>query len=300
MMTHTNVYRSNIIPEAYTKFLKILQTHPDSATHEKPLPRKRNVILKPWITKDLLKRIKLKNKLSLKFQKHPNNLSLKNRYKNLASAIKRDIPLARDNFYRYKFENCSHDIKKQWNVLNEITNKTVHNNNSITLILNGATYSDRSVVANKFNDYFSSMSSSLNLQHPECDCTHIVDLIDDLSPNSFVFHPISALEVIKVIKSLNNSHSCGFNSISNKVLKNVAYNVADVLAYLFNLSVCSGVVPAELKMAIVIPLFNKGDRQVIENYRPISLLPVIAKVFEKSIKKRMISFLAQTNFLSPN
>ena len=78
------------------------------------------------------------------------------------------------------------------------------------------------------------------------------------------------------------------------------YNVSDVLAFLFNLSVHSGIFPDDLKTAVVVPIFKKGESTDKRNYRPISLLPVISKIFEKIIKKQMINFLASTNFLSPN
>jgi len=292
----SDVYLCNNILDAYPLFLKIFQGHLQTATHEKQTPKKCMTKIKPWINNDLVRRIKLKNKLSLKCLKHPNNLSLKKRYKNISNAIKKEIPQVRDNFYLSKFESCSNNIKKQWSLLNEITNKTKNNSNLISIKLNDQMCSDSSIISNEFNKYFSTLASSVNLDFPSFDDGSIID--DDPCPNSFVFNDINALEVVKTINSLNNSNSRGFDNISNRMLKNVAYNIADILAYLFNLSVSSGIMPNELKTAIVIPLYKKGDRHSIENYRPISLLPVIAKVFEKLIKTRMVSFLAKTNFFS--
>lgn len=80
--------------------------------------------------------------------------------------------------------------------------------------------------------------------------------------NSFFFEPFTGFEVLKTIKSLNNSKSCGADGISNQMLKHVALNIVDILTHLFNSSVLSGCFPAELKCAIVIPLFKKGDKKI--------------------------------------
>jgi len=108
-----NVYSMNDVSLAYANFINTLKNYIDlSQTTIRP---KTNLIkkLKPWISDSLAKRIDLKNKLGRKLSKHPNNLSLKQRFKNLASDIKREIPKIKDEYYRSKFMNCSGDLKKQ-------------------------------------------------------------------------------------------------------------------------------------------------------------------------------------------
>lgn len=82
------------------------------------------------------------------------------------------------------------------------------------------------------------------------------------------------------------------------MLKKISLQVVDVLAYIFNTSIYSGVFPEKLKIAEVIPLFKKGTASDTNNYRPISLLPIFSKIFEKAIKKRIVEFLDKTNFFS--
>lgn len=78
----------------------------------------------------------------------------------------------------------------------------------------------------------------------------------------------------------------------------MAYNIVDVMVYLVNLSFTTGTFPAILKKAIVLPLHKKGDREVMSNYRPISLLTSISKVFEKLVHARIYKFLSCNDFLS--
>lgn len=187
-------------------------------------------------------------------------------------------------------------MKKEWQLVNEITGRSSNCKEAIKLKINNSICSDDSKIANEFNEYFCSIVSSSTSQ---IDTVHNNDIVEDLSStNSFFFENISAIELIKIINSLNNSNSCGIDSISNALLKRIAYNISDVLAYLFNLSVISGVFPSELKSAVVIPLFKKDDRLNKQNYRPISLLPNIAKVFEKAIKSRILNFLIKNSYFS--
>ena len=75
------------------------------------------------------------------------------------------------------------------------------------------------------------------------------------------------------------------------ILKKTIYIISPILEYLFNLSISKGKCPNILKISKVIPLFKNGDKSNITNYRPISLISQFAKIFEKIIKIRMISFI---------
>ena len=75
------------------------------------------------------------------------------------------------------------------------------------------------------------------------------------------------------------------------ILKKTIYVISPILEYLFNLSISKGKFPNILKISKVIPLFKNGDKSNITNYRPISLISQFAKIFEKIIKIRMISFI---------
>ena len=295
--TWEDVYASNDVELAYSLFVNTLKNHICNSTNVFRSNTQKVKRIKPWISCSLVKKIDLKNRLGRKLSKHPNNLSLKQRYKNLSSSIKREIPKAKDEYYQSKFLNCNGNLKKQWQVINEFTNKSIKSASPISLQIGNDLKSDRADVANEFNKYFGSIGS---LYSTNFESSSNFSLIEDRpSPSSFVYNRISAIEVVGIINSLKNSNSCGIDGLSNNLLKKVAFNVSDILAYLFNLGIFSGVFPSELKSAVVVPLFKKGDRQNVQNYRPISLLPVISKVFEKAIKIRIMKFLIKTNYLSP-
>ena len=74
--------------------------------------------------------------------------------------------------------------------------------------------------------------------------------------------------------------------------------VTEPLLYLFNFSLSSGIVPNSLKLAKVIPVYKKGDKQIASNYKPISLLNVFDKILEKLTYCRLYSYVCHNNLLS--
>ena len=76
--------------------------------------------------------------------------------------------------------------------------------------------------------------------------------------------------------------------------------LSNILSNLINLSLQSGIVPDHLKVARVIPLFKSGDKDEITNYRPVSILPCISKIYEKVVYHRLISYLNKNDILNSN
>ena len=94
--------------------------------------------------------------------------------------------------------------------------------------------------------------------------------------NSFVLSGTSAFEISTLIRKLNNKKSSGYDSISNRILKETNHTITPYLETLFNKCIQSGTFPDAYKIAQVIPLFKGGDKTNPNSYRPISLPPAIA------------------------
>jgi hypothetical protein len=93
-----------------------------------------------------------------------------------------------------------------------------------------------------------------------------------------------------IVKSLNKQAATGFDSIPMRVVLFSINNIATVLSDICNLSFQTGIFPNLMKIARVTPIFKSGDSNHLSNYRPISVLPVFSKIFEKIIHKRLFSF----------
>ena len=111
--------------------------------------------------------------------------------------------------------------------------------------------------------------------------------------STFTFKNIDEIIVKKTIKkTINNlptKNSCGYDDISSKLIKVIKPVIITPLTLLINQVLNTGIFPDKLKIAKVIPIYKKGDPQLFENYRPISLLPTISKVLEKIIHKQLSS-----------
>ena len=101
----------------------------------------------------------------------------------------------------------------------------------------------------------------------------------------------------KTINDLSLKNSCGYDSISSKLLKCISEFLEEPLRLIINHSLCSGIFPDMLKIAKVIPLFKKGDQHLLDNYRPISLLPVISKIFEFFFFKQTYEYFTVNKLL---
>ena len=100
------------------------------------------------------------------------------------------------------------------------------------------------------------------------------------SCNSIFLCEIEPDEIIKIISGFNNNKS---SDLCVRAIKHARHEIAPVLTQLFNDCMYSGIFPDELKIAKVIPLFKSGKRHDLSNYRPISILPLFSKIFEKLI-----------------
>ena len=94
----------------------------------------------------------------------------------------------------------------------------------------------------------------------------------------------------ELVCSLKNG-AAGHDEIKASILKSISFSIIDPVAYICNLSLNEGVFPSELKIANVLPLYKADDPFLFNNYRPVSLLNVLSKVFEKVMYSRVSEFL---------
>ena len=116
--------------------------------------------------------------------------------------------------------------------------------------------------------------------------------------HSIFLEPVTRHELTSLLTNLNIKKSSGPDEISPRLIFEIAHEILSPLVYIFNLSIATGTVPDQMKIARVIPIFKHGLKTQTENYRPISLLNVISKLLEKTIYTRVNSFLTKHDLLS--
>ena len=107
-------------------------------------------------------------------------------------------------------------------------------------------------------------------------------------------------EIEKLIRLFNSNKAPGFNGISNYIIKCTVRIVSLILVKLFNSCMELGIFPDKFKIACIIPLFKGGEKDEPTNYRPISLLPIFSKLFEKVIETRFVKFLNKKKLICPH
>ena len=133
-------------------------------------------------------------------------------------------------------------------------------------------------IADLFNKYFYEQFSEESLY----------DIDINFNNDNFFDFTIHTNCIYQQLSRLNSNKSMGPDNISGRVLKECAISTAYPLHLLFNLSFKTGSLPADWKLAHIVPIHKKGDKDDIENYRPISLISIISKVFEKCIRDELL------------
>ena len=108
--------------------------------------------------------------------------------------------------------------------------------------------------------------------------------------------PVIPSEIVQIIHKLPKNKAPGNDNINSKILEEISDTISGPLAYIFNLSFITGLVPDLLKIAKVVPIYKKGEKSLPGNYRPISLLSIFDKILEKLMYKRLSSFLEANKF----
>lgn len=118
-----------------------------------------------------------------------------------------------------------------------------------------------------------------------------------LHDKSIFIEPTDDVEVCQIIMNLKNTKSCGYDNISTDIIKCISQHIAPPLAHIINLSLYHGCFLNRLKVSLVKPLHKKGYKSDVNNYRPIALTPILSKIFERIMYKRVLKYLNKFNIL---
>ena len=274
--------------EAYNLFIdKVTQTI-NTFAPEKTCNISRSKVRKmPWFSSGLQRSSftvrKLYRKAMGKNKEHPDFLKYKS-YKNAYNRIKRS---AKQHYYEEQLTKYKSNINMTWKLIHEIVGK--HKN--AKFIPDSFPNKSKSELTNDFCEYFQSIGSTLANKIPEGKHPHS-HYMTQPNINTLFTAPTDRHEVTTIISSLKNSKSSGSDNIlNNLLLKKIKHTIALPLANLINNSISTGSVPNALKVAKIIPVYKNGDHDELGNYRPISLLPAISKIYEKVMYKRLYNFL---------
>ena len=263
------------------------------------VPCRRKSPIKPWISPGILCSVNHKNKLYRRYirTRNAHNESKYKQYRNILTKVMRE---AKRLYFAKAFEESKKDTKATWKHLKEaleVTSSTHNLPSSFRDDTNNIFESDQ--IPNGFNDYFTSIGTTLEQSMPPSD-TSPLNYLNNLDYPPFEDSiVVSPLQIQNIIKSLN-AVGGGIDKISTKILIGTYQNCLNHLTHFFNLCLRTATFPDLLKIALVRPIFKSGENDKFTNYRPISLLPILSKILEKIIYFSLTSYITDNNVLSEN
>ena len=252
---------------------------------------------KPHITSGIKVSIGHKDRLYKKYLENSNEVTraIWRRFKNKLTETIRN---AEKLYYKKIISNHKNSTTQLWKTFGKILNQNkVKHKNISSLLINDKKVTEPQVIADSFNNFFCNIGESLaNKFSNQNNYDYKKFLKDPASQSIFLFNTNTA-EIISTVRNLKNSNSTGHDEISPKFIKLSLPILAPALVKIFNLSLTSGIYPDKLKIAKVIPIFKKGAPSSVNNYRPISILSTINKIFEKLLYSRLINYIDKFQLL---
>ena len=248
---------------------------------------------KPWINRDIIAKIKKRNLLYVKLLK--GRIS-KSDYNIVRNEIVSDIKHSKKNYYKNEFIKFKADMYKTWATINKALSPQSSRKSISKIRINGNIIENKDTIANAFNQYFSTIGSKIANSIDSRHLNHR-DYLSGSYPGSMFFGPTTPQQVDYIIKHLKNKKG-GISNIPACILKSTSDIISPMICKLINNSIMSGTFPKCLKTANVIPIPKDGDKLEMSNYRPISLLPIFCKIFEKVLHFQLTNYLESKNIIS--
>jgi hypothetical protein len=201
-------------------------------------------------------------------------------YRTLRNNCTKLVKRSKCDYYLNMINENINDPSSFWKLTKSVSGQKTFTSLPDYLKLNESIIKDKENIVNAFNKHFisggethncSNLRKQENVEATSCYITQ---------SQQFNFIPILATQVHKVLSNLDIKKSAGPDKIEPYFLKISAHLITEPITSIFNLSLTSNVIPRAWKSASVLPLLKAGDPSVLDNYRPISRLSVLAKVFE--------------------
>ena len=266
------------------------------------IPHRRRTI-KPWSTPGLVRCIRHRDELHRKATLDPENAIARvtyTRYRNFCNNLLKKLRIA---YEKNELQKNKNNPKAMWNTINKIASlKKISPPPSELLTLAQEPCESVNVV----NDYFAGIGETLAnaILNKQSANRSIYELnkcnLSQSSRDSMVLLDTDFVEMESIILNLKSDSATGIDNIPTLVIKSAKGSLISPLTHMCNLCLTTGVFPNILKRALVHPIYKSGDRDIVGNYRPISVLTVISKILEKLLNSRLTNFLRHNNVFADN
>ena len=286
----SQVFLSDDVNTAWNIFKDIFSSVLDNIVPFKQIRLKQRS--EPWMDSDILETIQERDKA---FHKYKQNKSegFFNTFKTLRNKVQYLVHNAKIIFFSSSIEENKHDSKSLWKILKTLGLPSRKGSNTsgpnICLNIDDSVSFDKGLIAETFNNFYTTVASKLVEQLPTCIGTYSDKFVKafyqklGIRLNNYSFTLVSEIKVLQYLCNLGPNKATGLDGLPSKFVKDAAPIIVGPFTHIVNLSLIHGMVPDELKNARVVPLFKKNDRLSVGNYRPVSILNVFSKILEKVV-----------------
>ena len=250
----------------------------------------------PWITHELIRKMRKRDFLKKKAERTKDQYCW-NDFKAARNEVNNSIKYAKRKYFCDNLSACKKDPRKTWQLVNELSSRQHMKKVIADIEIGDIKITSASEMAEAFNCHFANIGHDLARDIPSVNTDTVPESYLISTNATFSFKSCSPNEVRKLLEKLDTKKSTGLDNLPSRMLKIAAGVLAPSLAFLFNQSISSGIVPTEWKLAKVTPIFKKGKRQDVNIYRPISIIPAVAKVFERIIYDQFFKYLNDNDLL---
>ena len=302
IMNKLNMDKNSDINDNYEVFCKLLQSSksehmPIKSVKFNKYKHKKN----KWISKGIIKSIEIKDKLYKLMTQHTiddveAHQYIKNTFNIYRNMLKKLIRQAKRLYYIATFARFKHNIKQTWKIIKETLNRSQRDALPNRFLVGEQYIDDPKEIANAFNSYFINIGPSV-ASHIVTDVSY-KDYLSENHTTTIKMKFVKEEAVDSIINKLKNKTSRGIDGISNQILKIAKAELLRPITFLINQMIHTGTYPQQLKIAKMTPIFKANNKEQFSNYRPISLLPSISKIFESVIYQQLMKYLLENKLLS--
>lgn len=206
---------------------------------------------------------------------------------------------AKSNYFKNQIKSSNNVMRTTWKIINNETGKVRATNNNFKLKIDDQFLSTDLEVAKAFENFFTDIpvSTTKSLNSSPTAAESLLKQNVEECKSDFKFRHVNNEEIVKAFRSLEMKKTADVHGLSVKIISSIIDCIAPHLCCIFNQCIDNGVFPDLMKLSKVIPLFKAGSTSDPTNFRPISILPTLSKIFEKLILNQLQSHFYHNNLM---
>ncbi|KAI5638092.1 reverse transcriptase (RNA-dependent DNA polymerase) domain-containing protein [Phthorimaea operculella] len=245
-----------------------------------------------WISKGIKKCAQRKRELLWRYRRTRKNTD-KTIFKKYSHRLRKIIKLTQKSQNDYQIAIASNKSKATWQIINKTKSNYPKEEILQMKAATGQLLRDPQQISQALNDFFVDQVQPCKNRN-NSDSMYLCTFDKH---SSIFMQPTVPKDILNIIHDLKNTKSAGYDNVCTKVIKYVSRLIAPVLSHVINMCVIQGIFPDKLKITIVRPIYKKDNKEEMTSYRPIALIPIFSKIFEKVIYNSLYSYLDHNHVL---